>query len=54
VLARTAVGLLRSPQAIADARAEFDRRRGEDFRYRPLLERDAPPLDYRRPAPAPR
>ena len=29
------------------ARAEFDARRGEDFRYEALLGNRAPPLDYR-------
>ena len=48
VLALAAVALLRAPDRIAAARAEFDARRGAGFAYRPLLERDDPPLDYRR------
>ncbi|WP_269450677.1 amidohydrolase [Stenotrophomonas sp. MMGLT7] len=48
VLALAATALYRSPQTVAQARQEFERRRGPDFRYRPLLERDTPPLDYRR------
>lgn len=47
VLALTAVELFRSPELVARARAEFEQRRGPGFRYRPLLERDTPPLDYR-------
>jgi aminobenzoyl-glutamate utilization protein B len=47
VLALTTVALLQSPQTVAQARQEFERRRGAGFRYVPLLERDAPPLDYR-------
>ena len=33
---------------VGKARDEFGQRRGADFRYVPLLQRDAPPLDYRR------
>lgn len=47
VLALTAVTLLQSPQTVAQARQEFEHRRGAGFRYVPLLERTAPPLDYR-------
>ncbi len=48
VLAATAGELYRGPGLIAKATAEFHRRRGENFQYRPLLGDRAPPLDYRR------
>jgi aminobenzoyl-glutamate utilization protein B len=48
VLALTATKLFADPALIASARAEFERRRGADFKYQPLLNRDAPALDYRR------
>ncbi|HSG90943.1 MAG TPA: amidohydrolase [Pseudomonadales bacterium] len=47
VIAMTAVDLYQDPQAIRDARIEFERRRGPDFVYEPLLGERAPPLDYR-------
>jgi aminobenzoyl-glutamate utilization protein B len=47
-LALAAVELYRSPQVVRQAGDEFARRRGKDFSYRPLLERAAPPLDYRK------
>ena len=47
-LAVTASQLLLAPQRIRAARAEFDRRRGANFTYEPLLGNRAPPLDYRR------
>lgn len=50
VLALAAVQLYRSPQTVAAAKAEFAERRGADFSYQPLLQRNAPPLDYRRKA----
>lgn len=46
-LALAATRLFSEPGALERARAEFDRRRGEGFVYRPLLERTEPPLDYR-------
>ncbi len=49
-LALTAVQLYREPAVAEAARREFDARRGEGFQYRPLLTRETPPLDYRRPA----
>lgn len=50
-LALSAIALYESPDTILRAKAEFDRRRGTGFQYAPLLERDAPSLDYRkRPA----
>jgi len=43
--------LFTRPELIAKARAEFDERRGPDFKYRPLLGDRRPPLDYRRGVP---
>ena len=48
-LAMAAVELFLEPGLVAAARAEFDERRG-GLEYRPLLERETPPLDYREPA----
>lgn len=48
VMALAGVQLLQSPQTLAKAKAEFNERRGEGFRYVPLLQRNDPPLDYRR------
>lgn len=47
VLALTAAQLYSDPGLIAQARAELEDRRGEDFEYAPLLGDRAPPLDYR-------
>ena len=47
-LALTGAALFRDPSRLAEARAEFERRRGADYRYTPLLGDRAPPLDYRR------
>ena len=47
-LAVTGAALFRAPERLAEARAEFERRRGADYHYRPLLGDRAPPLDYRR------
>ena len=46
-LAGTAIDLMKDPEAIARARAEFEERRGPDFRYIPLLGDRQPALDYR-------
>lgn len=46
-LALTAAELYSDPELIRTARAEFERRRGADFRYQPLLGDRDPPLDYR-------
>lgn len=46
-MALAAVQLLQSPETVRKARQEFNTRRGTEFRYRPLLQRDTPPLDYR-------
>ena len=48
VLAATARELYLNPRLVAEARTEFDERRGRDFVYRPLLGDRDPPLDYRR------
>ncbi len=47
-LALTAVELFTTPGHIEAARREFERRRGANFVYRPLVGDRAPPLDYRR------
>jgi aminobenzoyl-glutamate utilization protein B len=47
VFALTAIELYTDPQLVARAKAEFERRRGSDFRYEPLLGDRAPALDYR-------
>ena len=46
-LALTGVAVFRDPKLLAAARAEFERRRGPDFQYQPLVGDRAPPLDYR-------
>jgi aminobenzoyl-glutamate utilization protein B len=48
VLALTAVELFTRPKIITEARAEFERRRGADFKYVSVIGERAPPLDYRR------
>ncbi len=48
VLALTGARLYAEPSLIASAKAEFNRRRGPDFDYRPLLGDRSPPLDYRK------
>ncbi len=48
VLALTALELLSRPELISTARAEFERRRGADFRYASVVGDQAPPLNYRR------
>jgi len=40
--------LFTRPELIAAARAEFEKRRGPDFQYKPMLGDRAPALDYRR------
>ena len=47
-LALTAHDLMVDPSVIQKARVEFDRRRGPNFVYRPLIGERAPPLDYRK------
>ncbi len=43
--------LFKRPELITKARAEFEERRGPDFKYRPLLGDREPALDYRRGVP---
>ncbi|MDR0758000.1 MAG: amidohydrolase [Tannerella sp.] len=47
VFSLTAITLYTSPQLLAKAKAEFENRRGKDFKYEPLLGNRAPALDYR-------
>jgi aminobenzoyl-glutamate utilization protein B len=47
-LAFTALDLLSDRERVAEIVAEFQERRGSDFRYDPLLGDRDPPLDYRR------
>lgn len=46
-LALTTAELFQSPEVIAEATAEFERRRGPNFQYRALLGDRAPALNYR-------
>ena len=46
-LALSAVDLYTHPDILVKAHAEFEERRGPDFKYRPLLGDRSPPLDYR-------
>jgi aminobenzoyl-glutamate utilization protein B len=46
-LSLTARDLFLDPKLIEDGRAEFELRRGENFRYKALLGNREPPLDYR-------
>lgn len=48
VLALTAVELYTRPELLVAARAEFERRRGADFKYQSAVGDRSPPLDYRR------
>lgn len=47
VLALTCVDLFAQPKLLADARVEFERRRGPGFKYVPLLGDRPPALNYR-------
>jgi aminobenzoyl-glutamate utilization protein B len=46
-LSLTAARLFRSPEVLAEAQAELERRRGPGFVYRSLLGEKEPALDYR-------
>lgn len=46
-LSLTAISLFQNPKTIAEAKKEFNDRRGADFTYIPLLGDRAPALDYR-------
>jgi aminobenzoyl-glutamate utilization protein B len=50
-LALTGKELFTRPELIASAKAEFEKRRGRDFKYRPLLGDRPPALDYRKGVP---
>jgi len=45
-MAGAAAELLAQPELLREARAEFDKARGEGFEYRPLIGDQQPPLDY--------
>ncbi|MDR1369696.1 MAG: amidohydrolase [Dysgonamonadaceae bacterium] len=47
VFALTAIDLYSNPELIQKARAEFEKKRGADFQYVPLLGDRKPALDYR-------
>lgn len=47
-IALTATRLFTDPETLGAARTEFERRRGPDFVYRPLVGDREPPLDYRK------
>jgi aminobenzoyl-glutamate utilization protein B len=47
-LALTAAQLYQSPDTIIAAKAEFDKSRGPNFTYKPLIGERKPPLDYRK------
>ncbi|MDR1746986.1 MAG: amidohydrolase, partial [Tannerella sp.] len=47
VFALTAIELYTNPKLVAKAKAEFEEKRGPDFKYEPLLGNRAPALDYR-------
>lgn len=49
-LALTAAELFRSPQVLADAKAELLRLRGPNFKYQAMLGSRKPALDYRKPS----
>jgi aminobenzoyl-glutamate utilization protein B len=48
VLALTGQELFMHPELVAKAHEEFEKRRGPDFKYTPMLGDRAPALDYRR------
>lgn len=48
VMTQTTIDLFEDPSLIGAAKKEFDERRGQDFRYQPLLGDRQPPLDYRK------
>lgn len=47
-MALTAVDLYKDPKLIADAKSEFDKKRGPNFKYDALIGDRAPALDYRK------
>jgi len=46
-IALTAIDLFTQPELITKAKAEFEQRRGSNFKYVPLLGDRKPPLNYR-------
>jgi len=46
-LALTAIDLYTQPELISRAKAEFNARRGPDFKYQAMVGDRKPPLDYR-------
>jgi len=48
VMFLTAYDLYNSPETITQIKDEFDRKRGEDFIFEPLIGDRKPPLDYRK------
>ncbi len=47
-IALTAAELFRSPEALAAAKAEFEKARGPNFKYQAMVGDRKPPLDYRK------
>ena len=47
-MALTVMDLMKSPQLLTESKAEFNRKRGPDFKYGALLEDRKPALDYRK------
>lgn len=47
-MAITGYDLFKSPRAIEEAKTEFEKKRGENFAYEPLLGNRPPALDYRK------
>ncbi len=47
VMYMTACELFTNPKLILEAKAEFESRRGEDFKFEPIMGDRTPPLDYR-------
>jgi aminobenzoyl-glutamate utilization protein B len=46
-LATTAIDLFQNEKAIADAKVEFEKRRGANFKYNALIGDRKPALNYR-------
>lgn len=44
----SAIDLYKHPQLVKDIKSEFERRRGKDFHFVPLMGDRKPPLDYRK------
>jgi aminobenzoyl-glutamate utilization protein B len=47
-LTLTAIDIFKNPETVKKAKAELEERRGEDFKYIPLLGNRPPALDYRK------